>query len=420
MHLPRKTPLALALAGLLLAACGRESPPAADAPPTGRVLAAAPAEADAGPGPDAPMPAAAGWPASSAPPPDAGTPMTTAWPAPAGGPAPAAAGGPQRVPIMDANGFEKPLPALWVDIPAGWQPQGQVVWDTNAPCGATPSYRWQAASPDGRQVLAIHSAEAWTWDNLGFPAMQGGCPRVQITSTREFLQAWVQKYRPGARVLDYRDRADLIRTPPPAAGGGIQHRKEAGELLIAWRDAGGEVRESVAAVVMFSLTTMPGVMPGEVRQFLSAMAPMPVTLRAPAGALDMDLLTRFAHSGQVDPQWQARMDQHNQQIARQGLEGQARRGAIAADTRRQVADMQMQGWQDTQDTNDRMHRRTVDAINNHQRYTDPATGGQVVLDNRYDHAWRSTDGQYLQTNDPNFDPSRDLGVDAQPMERDDQ
>src|SRR5690606_1009482 len=238
----------------------------------------------------------------------------------------------QWVAIIDPNGFETPMPAHWVELPAGWQTQGGVLWDQAAPCGATPSLRWQAHSPDGSQRLSVHPAEAWTWDNTGLPPTRGRCPRVPITSARQYLDSWIQRHRPGARLLDYRDRPDLITTPPPPDGAGTQWRKEAGEYLLAYVDQGVEVRESVAVVTLFSHMSMPGVVPGEVRQFMTGFAMGATTLRAPAGRLPLDLLARFSASIQVDPQWQARMNRHNQVIARQGTEGMRRRGQIVADT----------------------------------------------------------------------------------------
>lgn len=333
----------------------------------------------------------------------------------AAGPA-LAATGMQRVAIIDPSGFEKPMPAHWVQLPAGWQTQGGVVWDQNAPCGATPSFRWQARSPDGSQLLTIHPSEAWTWDNLGMPPTQGQCPRVPITTVRQYLESFVQRKRPGARVLDYRDRPDLIRTPPPPGGNGMQWRKDGGELLIAYGGPGGERRESVAAVVLFSLTTMAGVMPGETRQFLSGVASAPTTLSAPAGALDMNLLTHVANTGQPDPQWQARMNKHNAVIARQNQRGAADRGQIIADTYSEISDMQMRGWQDRNATNDRIHDRNIDAATGTTRYADP-DAGQVRLDSNYDNAWRTADGDYVQSNDPNFDPNRDLDTEAERLER---
>jgi len=322
----------------------------------------------------------------------------------------------QRVAIVDPSGFEKPMPAHWVQLPAGWRTQGGVIWDPNAPCGATPSFRWQASSPDGSQLLTIHPSEAWTWDNLGIPATQGQCPRAPITDVRQYLESFVQRNRPGARILDYRARPDLVRTPAPPGGNGMQWRKDGGELLIAYGGPNGERRESVAAVVLFSLTTMAGVMPGETRQFLSGVASAPTTLSAPAGALDMNLLTHVATTGQPDPAWQARMNRHNQVIARQNQQGAATRSQIIADTGKDILDMQMRGWEERQATNDRIHARNVDAATGTSRYADP-DAGEVRLDSTYDNSWRATDGTYLQSNDPNFDPNRDLDTEAERLER---
>ncbi|WP_162782214.1 hypothetical protein [Arenimonas caeni] len=362
--------------------------------------------------PQATAPAASDWPQGPAPAGPSPPPEMAA--AAQGTPPP---GGPQRVPIIDPNGFEKPMPAQWVQLPAGWQTQGGVVWDQNAPCGATPSLRWQARAPDGAHLMTIHPSEAWTWDNLGLPPSQGACPRQPITSARQYLEGWIQRHRPGARVLDYRDRPDYVRSPPPPDGAGTTWRKEAGEFLLAYNQQGTEMREVVAVVVQFSNMAMPGVMPGEVRQFMSGTAFGATTLAAPAGQLEIDLLARIAATLQVDPQWQARMNRHHEEMSRTATRGAIERGRIMADTNREIADMQMRGWEERNAASDRMHDRSIDAITETTRYQDPAAGGQVRLDGYSDNAWRAADGSYIQSDDPNFDPNRDLGTDAERLER---
>ena len=57
------------------------------------------------------------------------------------GQAGAAPRGMQRVAIVDPSGFEKPMPAHWVQIPAGWRTQGGVLWCTTSRPG------WVAWSP---------------------------------------------------------------------------------------------------------------------------------------------------------------------------------------------------------------------------------------------------------------------------------
>ena len=409
----RPTPLSLAAAALCLALAGCQQ--AADPEPAAErasrlAQAGTQAPGDAthtgaeylGPAADA----GAGAPAGAAPDAMAGMP--------AGNPA---GGGLQRVAVIDPNGFEKPMPALWVQVPAGWRTGGGVVWNAQAPCGATPSFQWQAQSPDGRQSLQLLPAEAWSFDNLNMNLPAGNCPRWPITDVRGYLQSLVQRQRPNARVLDYRARNDLVRFPAPPSDAQTSYRKEGGEILIAYSGPQGEVRESLIAVVLFTETTMAGVMPGEVRKFMSGIAGSPVVATAPAGQLDLAMVSQFAMSPQPDPEWQARMDRQNTAQARAGVQAQIQRGAIAADTQRSIADINQRGYDSRSASSDVIQRQTVDGINNVDRYTDPVTGAEVQLDNRYDNAWRANDGTYLQSNDPNLNPQVDLGVEAEQMAR---
>jgi hypothetical protein len=40
-----------------------------------------------------------------------------------------------------------------------------------------------------------------------------------------------------------------------------------------------------------------------------------------------------------------------------------------------------------------------------ETYRNPATGETIELDNRYGRAWASPTGEYLLSDDPNFDPN---------------
>ena len=110
-------------------------------------------------------------------------------------------------------------------------------------------------------------------------------------------------------------------------------------------------------------------------------------------------------------------DQHNGVLARQGLKGQAERGEIIRRTGQEVADINNSTWRSGDISRDNMHQANIDSINNVQRYQDPTTGGEVQLDNRYDHAYRTGDGTYIQSNDPNLNQQGALGADAEELER---
>jgi hypothetical protein len=353
--------------------------------------------------------------------PGAAPDITAAWQPGAGnaqaGSAAAPGNGMQRVAVIDPNGFEKPMPAAWVQVPAGWRTEGGVVWNQQAPCGEIPSYQWQAVSPDGLQRLQMLPSEGWTWDNLGMEVPAGSCPRWPITDVRGYLQSYVQRHRPGARVLDYRARNDLIRTalPPPVAQTRLW--KEGGEILISNAGPQGEVRESIMAVVQFTEITVPGVMPGEVRKYLIGNARTPVVATAPSGQLDLALATHFVLSARPDDQWQARMIKHNGKIAGQNIDGIRARGEVTARTTAEIAENSQSGYESSVASSERTQRLTVDGLMDVTRYRDPTTGEEVQLDKRYDHGYRAQDGTYFQTDQPVANPYLDLGIEAEEMER---
>ena len=185
-------------------------------------------------------------------------PAAIAAPGPATAPtaAPPAAGGSQRVAIVDAQGFGQPINAATLEIPAGWRADGGVSWQRADPCVNNQlRIAWVARAPDGRQAFEVMHPYSWQLQGRSVP--MNPCPVLPFASARDFLQAVAQQRRAGARVLDYRDRPDVradaeAKAPPPAAG--VRRQIDAGELLVAYPapDAGGEVQERFSTSVTFT------------------------------------------------------------------------------------------------------------------------------------------------------------------------
>jgi hypothetical protein len=102
---------------------------------------------------------------------------------------------------------------------------------------------------------------------------------------------------------------------------------------------------------------------------------------------------------------------HNDQMAAINLRGATERSQIRMQTQREVSQIYSQTWQSTQATNDRMHRRNLEAIGEYNTYKDPSTGTPVRGTIHNSHVWKVGDGRYVSTNDPNFKPTN--GVELQ-------
>jgi hypothetical protein len=339
----------------------------------------------------------------------------------------------QRAEIIDRQGFEQPLVAATMLIPVGWRTEGGVEWSVGNRCGPDHRVNWKASAPDNSSAIQIIPEEKWAGGN--FPQPDNPCPNVPISATRPYLEWYVQRNRPGARVLDYRPRPDLaerfksLATTSGGGGGGeMRSWVEAGEVLIGYQVGGRSMRETIASVGFFIHSRFEGIGSNQPIELLQGQTFPGFAMRAPEGALDFKTSEALRKSIQAGPEWNARMirssnERHQvamesgRQMAETNRRAAAERSAIIAQTGREINDMQMGTWQRQNESSDRTQRESIESIRGVETYNDPHYGGSVQLSNQYQHAWQLRDGSYLLTDDSNFDPNRDLGVQGQRLQR---
>ncbi|GJL95223.1 MAG: hypothetical protein DHS20C05_16280 [Hyphococcus sp.] len=327
----------------------------------------------------------------------------------------------KRVEIIDHNGFEKPMVATTLLIPAEWNGKGSIIWNAQNPCAPGNNVQFEATSPDGRSSINIVPSAKWHWNSTGTND-QMGCTPVQITSTRQYIEKLVAQARPGAQFVDYRQRQDIeaqfqqYNSNSSMSGMHSQNWVEAGEALIAYTENGVEMRETVAAAVMFGLMRTDAMYGMAGSEFGYGVALPSFAMRAPNGQLDFKLAEMIRKSSRDNPEWSARMAKHNAKISQINAKGARDRAAITAKTNAEISQMQQDSWRRQNESSDRMQRESVEAIRGVETYNDPYNGGTVELDNTYDSAWQLNDGSYVLSNDPSFEPYKDLGVDATKLE----
>jgi hypothetical protein len=342
----------------------------------------------------------------------------------------------QPADIIDRQGFERPMRAMTMLLPAGWRHEGRVEWARTAGgCSKPYQPRLDARSADGTQAIVLSPGEGWGVTSFG--ALAQDCPAARFEHAEDYMRAWVQRHRPGARWIDWTPRADVSSAPVTqnmGQGAAMRQWREAGRATIAWNERGTAVQEILSVFTNFTFTHMPG-LPGQApMQTLAGEAHGVLAWRAPAGQLQPRQFDALWSTLRSDPAWAARIQQGMNQMAaenaatqnrisqiraetgRQTIAEMGRRGAMAAQTRDEIAGMQNQGFRDRMASQDRQQVQTVKAIRGIETWRD--TGGQVVeLPNQYPHAWKLKDGSYVLTEDPNFRPGKDLGVDGEALQR---
>lgn len=325
------------------------------------------------------------------------------------------------VTIMDQTGFARPVTALTLLVPHDWVAEGGVLWNPRLSCVSAPQAYYQTASTDETFRIATTAMETWTVANFPLPAQPDGCMSADVDGVRSYLAAWVARERPGARILDLRDRPDLAA---PYAGAfvddpasGLRTWVEAGEITYAFEHGGVAVEERVAAVVTTVESTHRSI-DGTLLGFQARTA-FGHVVRAPAGQLGTaavlaDMVLRLSR---FDPQWQAAIAEHHRRIADDNMATARAIHQIRMEAQDFVFDLAQQGAADRAASSDRSQAGFSEAIRGTQQYFDPVTNAPVELPAYFDYVWRLEDGSYRFTNDALIVPFRDWGVDGQVIER---
>lgn len=330
--------------------------------------------------------------------------------------------------ILDATGFAEPMAAASIFVPYGWKTEGGVLWARDFMCTNGYNFLWTATAPDRSMSIGIAPQTRWEMNTSGTPATQPGCELLQIQSARQYLQMKVQKEVPGARILDYRDRPDLVRevgieasrTPMPA--GELRRWGEGGEVLFAFNENGRDMRGSLSAAVQFDhmisdYSQVTGGMPGSRNEFLSAVAYPGWVAKAPNGQFNFSFFEALRKSIKPNPQWGKAITGHNARIAQVALVESKRRAAMINDTNAYISKLRQDTWNAQQESADRRAREFGELIRGVETYQDEwGPGGQRELSGHYNNAWRLNDGTYVLTDDPNFDPWRDLQLEGKKLE----
>ncbi|MEQ1932147.1 MAG: hypothetical protein ABL957_16665 [Parvularculaceae bacterium] len=339
--------------------------------------------------------------------------------------------------IVDATGFEQPMGAVTLFVPHGWRAQGGVLWASDYQCTNGYNFAWSAASPDGAMTLGVAPQTGWAYASSGAASPQPGCPVMTLASARAYLEASVRNFIPDARILDYRDRPDLVaeagiraqRTQMPL--GETQVFGEGGEVLFAFASGGRDMRGSLAAVVQFSrmVTDMTSMYANDPT---IAQMPNAATLRtesvtafahpgfyatAPNGQLNLGFFEALRKTMVANPQWLARISKHNTAIGRVAIEESRKRAGMIARSNEEISRIRQETWDTQQKSADRRAREFGELIKGVETYADAdAPGGTVELSAQQRNAWRLNDGSYVLTDDPSFDPWRDLQMEGRQLE----
>jgi hypothetical protein len=345
----------------------------------------------------------------------------------------------KQVKLIDAHGFERPMPALSLLIPTDWKFQGDTLWGVVSGCNADMVRgTFQATSPDGRVAFEALPGFAWQYsdDAFGQRSLAAGnqqmaafgrkpCPVMPPLPAADLLrQTVLSKFRSGKRVVAIeampemnKELAEKARqTEALWAQGGMQIRirSDAARARLQY-DMGGQpieewlmVESTCTARSMPSTAALMGQAGPRQASFYDCQALMLLSMRAPHGQLQgkEKLFDLMRSTIRLEPAWSNRVAEAAMKVAAVQQKGAMDRAEIVRKTNEDISRMIIDGHNNRQRIQEQSTEQfDQQVIRGVQTYRNPSTGDTFELSKQYSHAWMNGSNEYILTDDPNFNPN---------------
>jgi hypothetical protein len=351
----------------------------------------------------------------------------------------------KKVQLIDQYGFDRPMLAASMLLPADWQFQGQAVYGKDHGCSMV-QISFHATSGDGRMSMDLLPAYTWQWaDDPGtlqairMTAQQGaqtgrtGCDIMPPMAAGDFLRRYiVPKVRPGARLVSIeplqkvneplRQQARQAEAQATQYGLKVSIRSDAARALVQYTLNGQPVEEWITAVTSIRGTLgqvyngQSGGM-GQAFTYNSSSTYMFIE-RAPQGQLASKekLFELIVSTIRVDPTWQGKITGVELNIQANGIREAGKRSEIIRRSGEETNAIITKGYEQRSATNDHTFNSMSQGTRGVETYRNLSTGETIDLSNQYGHAWVNNWGEYLLSDQEGFDPGVVLHEDWKALE----
>lgn len=313
--------------------------------------------------------------------------------------------------------------------PANWQMRGGCRWLLDNP-GMPATVALQIYNPQGLEAFEILPNMNFTWNNAPMSQMlfppgsrYFGAEVRPLVGVSEALTGYVlPRYRsaaPNLRVIKEEklpELPSLVRSEAPLSGGWA----EGGRVRIAYDSPAGAIEEEIYAVVEAYRMPIPTMF--ATSELVIWSISYLFSFRTAAGCLDAQekLFTTMIQSFRLNPQWYAAYKSLIQTLTQQQIQRIHHIGQISqiiAQTSDQIRQQNMQSWYNRQATYDRLSTDWSRSMRGVDGYYDPHRAETVELPGGYGHAWANNLGEYILSEDPNFNPNLGSNLNWQPMQQ---
>jgi len=316
--------------------------------------------------------------------------------------------------------------------PADWQFRGGVVWTLRSP--AMPAtIAFTVTSSDGACQLEAFPTQLYFWTNnpmvlQTFPpgsVYLGSEVRPPVGPVEVLQQMVIPAHRRGAagmRVVEAKVLPELARQlgAGQQSAPGVQSRALGGKVKVRYSLGQTAFEEDFYCVVESTAMGMQSLYGMVVN--INWLPSYIFSFRAPEGKLEalrptFELMVR---TFKINPRW---FNKYNQLInilvqnkIRQ-INNIGRISRIISQTNDEISDMVMSSWRQRNAVYDRLADQFSQTIRGVDEYVDPNSNQKVELPSGYDRAWTNGLGEYILSDNPNFDPNVGSNQNWTPLRR---
>lgn len=336
----------------------------------------------------------------------------------------------KAVQCVDQQGIG--IEAFRMLIPADWVFEGGVHWLLNNP-GMPAVIACRARNAANTEAFEVFPNLSFYWTNNPMVQMTipvgglyfGSEVRPPMGAQQVLREIVLPRYRgnvPGLQIVQEEHLPDLARQVGAGAqaGPGVATSADSARVRVRYSTGGQATEEEIYGVVEVTHVSMPAMF-GTV-EHIYWMADYLFSFRAPEGTLDRmaEMFWIITRSFRLNPQWYGRYMQVSQYLIQnqiQQIQHTGQLSRIISQTSNQISDMMMESWQQRQATMDRISENFSQAIRGVDEYYNPFDERGVELPGGHTYAWCNALGEYILSDDPNFNPNIGSNVTWQQMER---
>jgi hypothetical protein len=312
------------------------------------------------------------------------------------------------------------LEAFSLLVPQSWQINGGVTWAPERPA-APAQIGLQLANPNGQEAFEAHPNLYFTWNNNPLSQMTkpagsylfGFEVRKPVAAREAMRQFVLPRYRKiqGLAVVDEGPAFELLQVAnrnQPAQAQGAQYSNDSARVRLHYTQNNQAVAEEMSGVAEYTRVIIPGMFGGTENiywsiGYLTSFRASPERLESYA-----DLYRAIFASVKINPAWTALVQQVIQGLTSNTIRHINQIGALSRQISRnynEISDSNLRGWQERSAVYDQVSEKFSQTIRDVDPYYDPNLGQNVELPSGYSQAWSTPLGEYILSDDPNFNPN---------------